>query len=123
MEIIVNGGIKDLDKEDNFSDLDGIMVGREAYSNPYHLIDVDERFYGNVRDKNSRADIINLFEPFANKALENGMPISILLKHLYGMSHGLNGGSLWRRHCAELVKNSKNSNYTYQDFVASFPVA
>lgn len=121
LEIIVNGGIKDLDEGDHFSDLDGIMIGREAYSNPYHLINVDQNFYGKKKNDQSRFELLKGFSHFAQKALLKGLPMSVLLKHIYGLSHGIKGGSLWRRQCAELVQNQSKKELCFSDFIEIFP--
>ena len=123
LEIIVNGGINDLDINNQFSSLDGMMIGREAYSNPYHLINVDEHFYEEKSKGRSRLDIINAFAPYAEKSLRKGLPVSVLLKHIYGLSHGLSGGSAWRRHCAELIKSYSKTKPSYSDFISRFPKA
>lgn len=121
LEIIVNGAITDLDINNQFESLDGIMIGREAYHNPYHLLDVDSRFYNKPANTKTRIEILHSFAPFAQEALALGLPPSILLKHIYGLSHGLPGGSTWRRDCAELFQNSKKTN-SYMDFIEKFPL-
>lgn len=122
LEIIINGGITDLDKAQNFKDLDGIMVGREAYGNPFHLIEVDSLYYQAQGFNRTRKEVLQAYAPYAEQALNDGLPPSILLKHLYGLSHGIAGGSRWRRDCAELLKASDNFNFMdYQKIIELFP--
>lgn len=118
LEIIINGGIKDLDAEDAFNTLDGIMIGREAYHNPYHLIDVDRRFYGDDSSSTSRVDALQGFSAYIQNALGQGVKLHHILKHLAGLSHGIAGGAKWRRNL------NKPSNHTFQDYqslIDTFP--
>ncbi len=58
LEIIVNGGIKTLDEAAmHLQHVDGVMLGREAYHNPYVLAEVDARFYGSTDAVPSREQI------------------------------------------------------------------
>ncbi len=97
LELIINGGIKDLDISGQFNQLDGIMVGREAYANPYHLSCVDKDYYDRDGVQQSRKDILLAFAPVVENALNHGFPASILLKHIFGLSRGITGGAVWRR--------------------------
>lgn len=121
LEIIINGGIKDLDANNNFSELDGMMIGREAYSNPWHLHQVDNLFYGQAKTTKTRKEVLNNFLPFAKEAIAGGIPPNVLLKHIYGLSHGIEGGSSWRRQCSEIVQKTPRENITFQQFVDLFP--
>lgn len=122
LEIIINGGITDLDEQNQFADLDGMMIGREAYGNPYHLINVDQRFYDDPHPVPSRQDVLMQFFPFAEQALARGFPVSILLKHVYGLSHGIAGGSYWRRQGSALLQSGdKVTASRLLQFFETFP--
>ena len=89
LEIIINGGIKDYYcKENNFSDLDGIMIGREAYSYPRKLENVDSFFFGKKDKRISLTNITNnMFEYF--ETLDNKKDIQRGLIHMHGLYNGL----------------------------------
>lgn len=97
LELIINGGINDLDNAGDFEHLDGIMVGREAYKNPYHLSVVDASFYGATKAPLSRRAVLEAYLPYAERALAQGLPFTVLMKHCCGLAHGLPGGAQWRR--------------------------
>lgn len=123
LEIIVNGGIIDLDKDKRFNHLDGIMVGREAYNNPYHLLNVDHDHYQQTEGKiKTRKELLIDYRPYAAKALEEGFPPSILLKHLYGLSHGIVGGSKWRSLCTLVLREAKPFDiHDFDEVINQFP--
>ncbi len=104
LEIILNGGITTLDQaEEVLPHVDGVMVGREAYHNPYLLADVDRRFYGVQRKPLSREAILELLIPYVQQQLEAGVRLNSVTRHLLGLFHGRPGGRLWRRHISENV--------------------
>ncbi|MDO9423978.1 MAG: tRNA dihydrouridine(20/20a) synthase DusA [Methylobacter sp.] len=106
LEIILNGGIATLDQaEDILRHVDGVMVGREAYHNPYLLADVDRRFYGEPKEPRSRAMIMDLLIPYIQQQLElnDGVRLNSISRHILGLFHGEPGARAWRRHLSENV--------------------
>lgn len=112
LNISINGGIKTLDQvEEQLQDLDGVMVGREAYENPWFLCDADERIFKDVRpESDNPADIIagkarpatrkallEAYLPYVEKQTAEGCPATILVRHLYGLFTGLPGARKYRQ--------------------------
>ena len=112
LNISINGGIKTLDQvEEQLQDLDGVMVGREAYENPWFLRDADERIFNDPRpESDSPADIIagkarpatrkallEAYLPYVEKQTAEGCPATILVRHLYGLFTGLPGARKYRQ--------------------------
>ena len=89
LEIIINGGIIDyFNQKKEFSELDGIMIGREAYSYPRKLKNIDSNFYGIADANRSLSDITkNMFDYF--ETLENQNDIKKGLIHMHGLYNGL----------------------------------
>jgi tRNA-dihydrouridine synthase A len=106
LEIILNGGITTLDQaEDCLQHVDGVMVGREVYHNPYLLADVDRRFFGDIKEPRSREAIMQLLIPYIREQLElkNGVRLNSITRHILGLFHGEPGARGWRRHLSENV--------------------
>ncbi len=102
LKLVINGGINNL--EDGLRQLDrvdGIMVGREAYSNPYLLHRVDALFYGEPQQAKSRIDYLHLFLPYVEKELARGTPLHHMTRHILGLFRGVRGGKAFRRHLSE----------------------
>jgi tRNA-dihydrouridine synthase A len=107
LEIIVNGGITSLNQaEDMLKQVDGVMVGREAYHNPYLLAEVDQRFFGATDEPVSREQILALLIPYIQEQLKAGTRLNSISRHILGLFHGEPGAKGWRRHISENV--SKN---------------
>jgi tRNA-dihydrouridine synthase A len=102
LEIILNGGITTLEQADEIlQHVDGVMMGREAYQNPYMMAEVDNRFYGAQRVALSREQILELLIPYVQQQLQAGVRLNSVARHILGLFHGMPGGRLWRRHISE----------------------
>jgi len=102
LEIIINGGICDLDTTaEQLKYVDGVMMGREAYHNPYILAEVDQRFYQSDKNIISRMEIIEALYPYIEKELANGNRLHSISRHILGLFNGLPGAKKWRRYISE----------------------
>jgi len=102
-QIIINGGITDLDQcLSHLQQVDGVMLGREPYANPWMLAEVDRRIYADSEfHAQSREAVLERFLPYVEAQLRRGMPLSKLLRHIMGLYFAQPNGRLWRRHLSE----------------------
>ena len=99
LEVVINGGIDSLEKAaDLLREVDGVMLGREAYGNPYLLSKVDERFFGASPSGKSRLDYLGGFLPYVERELRRGTPLRHITRHMLGLFKGQPGGKRFRRH-------------------------
>ncbi|MEJ2528793.1 MAG: tRNA dihydrouridine(20/20a) synthase DusA [Gammaproteobacteria bacterium] len=102
LEIIINGGIKSLDAaEEQLQQLDGVMIGREAYQNPWILAEADRRLFGDDHPIPSRHQIIEQLIPYARQESSRGNSINQITRHILGLFQGQPGARAWRRHISE----------------------
>lgn len=102
LEIIINGGIVDLDTAQTLlMDLDGVMVGREAYHNPYLLAEVDRIIYGAVHAQPSRESVVLAMIDYIQQQLQQGERLHSITRHMLGLFHGENGARGWRRYLSD----------------------
>ncbi|WP_429315692.1 tRNA dihydrouridine(20/20a) synthase DusA [Paraburkholderia sp. GAS448] len=98
LEIILNGGVKTLDEvEMHLQHVDGVMLGREAYHNPYVLADVDARFYGSPDAALSREQVEEKFIEYCAAELARGTYLGGITRHALGLYRGVAGARGWRR--------------------------
>ncbi|MFT5220536.1 MAG: tRNA-dihydrouridine synthase A [Planctomycetota bacterium] len=102
-EIIINGGIKTLDASlQHLDHVDGVMLGREPYANPYILHNVDHLIFGQgSEDLPSRMDMLHKIYPYIEWQLSSGMPLTKMIRHIIGLFHGEPNGKRWRRYLSE----------------------
>ncbi len=102
LEIIINGGIKTLEEcEQHLQFIDGVMIGREAYHNPWLLSQVDSRLFGKTDHFDNRFDVLMAFIPYAKQQLAKGKRLMHLTRHILGIFQGETGGKQFRRYLSE----------------------
>ena len=102
LEIVINGGIKSLDQaEALLQDLDGVMIGREAYQNPWILAEADRRIFGDLKPVPNRHQVLEAYLPFVEQELSRSVPLNHISRHLLGLFHGRPNARSWRRHISE----------------------
>jgi tRNA-dihydrouridine synthase A len=102
LEIIINGGIDTLDTcLTLLNTVDGVMLGREIYHNPYLLSEVDNRLFGDHFPLKTRQELILALIPYVQQQLQQGVRLNTMARHLLGLFHGVDGARAWRRHISE----------------------
>lgn len=102
LSISINGGVKSLDEAAAHLDaLDGVMIGREAYQNPYLLHAVDQRFYGAAQPPLNRREVLEAYLPYVAQQLGNGLKLNQMTRHILGLYQGLPGARAFRRVLSE----------------------
>lgn len=102
LEIIINGGIKSLtEAHEHLNQVDGVMLGREAYQRPYILSAVDQEFF-DVQDKiPARLNILEHFLPYVDEELKQGTALRHITRHILGLFQSQPGGKKFRRYLSE----------------------
>ena len=99
---ILNGGIKTHAQiEEHLQVFDGVMLGREAYQNPYILAFIDQKYYDNASLIKSRAQVLDLLLPYIESELRKGQSLTHMTRHILGLFQGQPGARLWRRYLSE----------------------
>jgi tRNA-dihydrouridine synthase A len=102
LTIIINGGIKTLDETlMHLEKVDGVMIGREAYSNPYLLAEVDRQVFNDDHPIPSRMIIAEQYVAYCVSQMEQGSRLNHLSRHVLGLFHGESGGRAFRRYISE----------------------
>ncbi|WP_410174205.1 tRNA dihydrouridine(20/20a) synthase DusA [Marinomonas communis] len=102
LEILINGGIKTIEEtKEHLRHVDGVMMGREAYNNPWVLSEVDQSIFGATNVVNDRFEALERFIPYAESQLAKGERLMHLTRHLLGIFQGLPGGKQFRRYLSE----------------------
>jgi len=99
LTICVNGGIVTGEQvAGQLRELDGVMIGREAYHNPWWLASWDEAFFGTgPRDLTRESVERQMVDYMAREATAHGTPWSSIARHMLGLRHGLPGARRWRQ--------------------------
>ncbi|MGA7801184.1 MAG: tRNA dihydrouridine(20/20a) synthase DusA, partial [Gammaproteobacteria bacterium] len=99
LEIVVNGGVHGLDEaQHHLRHVDGVMIGRQAYHNPYLLAAADGRIFGDTAQAPSREAVAAALLPYVEEQLALGVPLQRVTRHILGLFQGVPGARAWRRH-------------------------
>ncbi|MEZ5813362.1 MAG: tRNA dihydrouridine(20/20a) synthase DusA [Alphaproteobacteria bacterium] len=98
LRIILNGGVSDITGvQEHIKMLDGVMIGREAYSNPYFLAEIERAVFGNDKIL-GREGIARAMIPYAAaQADQFGTPVKSITRHILGLFHNQPGAKAWKR--------------------------
>jgi len=101
LTIVINGGIKDVaDIDAHLPSVDGVMIGRAAYSNPYLLAQIQSKYFKN-KDILSRHAVMEKFMPYISQQLQNGVKLTNMTRHILGLYQGQRGAAAWRRYLSQ----------------------
>jgi tRNA-dihydrouridine synthase A len=98
LTIVLNGGVKDEDEiAQHLLHLDGVMVGRQAYHEPWSMANWDTRFYGEAQQTPQRDAVEAAMVDYMTGLFARGEPWSRAARHMLGLHNGLPGARRWRQ--------------------------
>jgi tRNA-dihydrouridine synthase A len=100
--IIINGGIASLgEAKRHLLDVDGVMLGRAAYQEPWRLLAADPELFGVAAPYATMKDVFAAMMPYIEDQLAQGTRLHAMTRHFVGAFHGVPGARAFRRHLAE----------------------
>jgi tRNA-dihydrouridine synthase A len=120
LNITINGGFTQLDEiKSQLHSVDGVMVGRAAYQNPYMLAEVDNFIFDNSEPIPSRESILYKYRDYIEEQLQHGVRIKNLTRHIIGLYQGQPGARKYRQLLSQAIPNDKN-NIQFMDDVIRY---
>ena len=102
LNIVINGGIADFETIDaQLQHVDGVMVGRQAYHDPYWLAQVDARVFAGTAELPSRRAVLDRLMAYAEAQMSLGVPLRNMARHWLNLYHGVAGARAWRRNLSD----------------------
>jgi tRNA-dihydrouridine synthase A len=100
--VIINGGIASLDEaRAHLAHVDGVMLGRAAYQEPWRLLSVDPDIFGQAAPRASMKEVLEAMLPYIERELAQGTRLHAIARHFVGAYHAVPGARAFRRHLAE----------------------
>ena len=124
LEIVINGGINSLEStRDHLRHVDGVMLGRAAYQNPWLLAECEQELFGQQADV-SREDIIDAMNAYLQRMIKQGVAAKHISRHMLGLFQGIPGAKAWRRFLSEnAYKDDNNMDLLKQALAFMQPAA
>ena len=102
LQIIINGGMTGMAQiQAQLTRVDGVMIGRAAYHDPYLLADVDAGIFGEHTAKPTRPEVLEEFVYYTARNIERGVSLKHMARHVLGLYQGHPGARAFRRHISE----------------------
>jgi tRNA-dihydrouridine synthase A len=102
LTMVLNGGVTSLDRsKEILQHVDGVMMGREAYHNPYLLAEVDSQLFSATSAIKTREEVVMALIPYINDHLADGGRLHNVTRHILGLFFGVSGARTWRRILSE----------------------
>ena len=102
MPVIINGGIASLaEAREHLAYVDGVMLGRAAYQEPWRLLSADPELFGEAAPHATMKDVFEAMMPYIEAELARGTRLHSITRHFVGAFHGVPGARAFRRHLAE----------------------
>ena len=101
LAVVINGGVLDLDQvRTHLAHLDGVMMGRAAYQEPWRLLEVDPLLFGEPARFASPREAAEALIPYLERELARGTRLHAITRHVLGLFRGVPGARAFRRHLA-----------------------
>jgi tRNA-dihydrouridine synthase A len=102
LQIAINGGVQTLEEvQTHLHQVDGTMIGRVAYHDPYRLATADSVVFGKADQGLSRHEVIEAMLPYISQRMAVGRSLKSITRHLLGLFQGQPGAKAWRRYLSE----------------------
>ena len=110
-EISINGGITSFAQaNEHLTKLDGVMIGREIYQNPFMLVEADQQIWGDDVNALTRSEIIDIMADYCDRYVAEGGRVWHVVRHMLGLCNGLGGAKQFRRFLSENARFEENNN-------------
>ncbi len=101
LEIIINGGITTIEEiNDHLKLCDGVMIGRQIYQNPFFLVEIEKKIFGNDNNP-TREDVAKKLLDYLEKEVKLGTKVNHIMRHTVGLYHGQIGSKDWKRYLSD----------------------
>jgi tRNA-dihydrouridine synthase A len=127
-EILINGGIKTVDEiDEHLKHVDGVMLGREAYHNPYLMASFDQRYYGSNAPQKTREEVLRAMIPYIAQQLATeggrGLKMNSITRHILGLMTGLPGAKSFRQTLSDSRKLASGDPQLLLEAISRTPLA
>ena len=118
LEIILNGGIKTLEQcSEQLQTFDGVMIGREAYHNPWLLSEVDHQLFGDEQRNITRTAVLEQLRPYLLEHLAQGGKAPHITRHILGVAQGFPGARRFRQLLSADIYKTDNPVEVYDQAI------
>ena len=125
LTIVLNGGIATTDDAlRHLEHVDGVMIGREAYQNPWFLVELEQAICGDTVDlPRDRHAVVRSMLPYIEAQVAAGTELKHITRHMLGLFAGIAGARRWRRYLSEQAHRPGAGVEVVEQALEQLPVA
>lgn len=124
LTISINGGIKTIEEmKQHLNHVDGVMIGREAYQNPYLLAQIDREFYADNSPSLSRVEVLEQMTPYIEAQIANGATVWHIARHMLGLFQSQPGAKIFRRYLSQNASKDPKHAGLLLDALDQMPIS
>ncbi len=120
LNIVINGGfseIKQIIKQ--LEHVDGVMIGRAAYQNPFLLKEIDSLIFNDPKPQLTRLSVLREYKTYAEEQIKNGVSLRNLIRHIVGLYKGEPGARKYRQMLSKAIPKNKNNIQFFDEIIES----
>lgn len=122
LRIEINGGIQSVEEiAAHLAHVDGVMVGRAAYQNPFLFAVVDSQFYGSDRRPPTRREVVEAMIPYIEHWREKGIFPNRIVRHMLGLFSFRRGNKAWKRYLSENAHKPEATGQILREAIRQIP--
>jgi len=120
LNIIINGGFTKIDQiKSELKYVDGVMIGRAAYQNPFLLSNIDNLIFNQPKSFETRQSILEKYKNYAKKQIKKGVNIRNLTRHIIGLYKGQPGARKYRQMLSGVIP--ENDLQFFEEIIKAVP--
>ncbi len=123
LRIVINGGLTTIEQcRQQLEHVDGVMLGREVYRNPYLLTEVDRAIFSDPHETPSRAQCVRTMATYVAERMHRGTRLHAITRHMLGLYQHQPGARAWRRYLSENVHLAGANEHVLEAALRQMPV-
>ena len=116
IDIIINGGVTSVEEiEKHLKYVDGVMIGRAIYQNPYFLAEIENKIFENFKIL-TREEIVEKLIAYVKSEIQKGTRVNQIMRHTVGLYHGQRGSSKWKRYLSDNMM-ARDSDFKKVEYI------
>ena len=120
LNIIINGGFSEITQiTKQLKHVDGVMIGRAAYKNPFLLKEIDSLIFNDPKPQLTRLSVLREYKTYAEEQIKNGVSLRNLIRHIVGLYKGEPGARKYRQMLSKAIPKNKNNIQFFDEIIES----
>ena len=120
LNVIINGGFTEIKQiKAQLAHVDGVMIGRAAYQNPFMLVEIDNLIFNDMESSITRRSVLEKYKIYMEEQIKRGVNLKNLIRHVVGLYKGQPGSRKYRQMLSCAIPENKNNIQFLEEIIES----